>query len=148
MLNFMLNFRVTEEESALLSAYAEEVGQSMTDVVRSFIRSLEGKLRRIDPSTIRPELLPSVPLARLQTLPPVAAVYFLLTEDGEALYVGQTQNLALRHCERHHHDAILKLDAHARIHWLERRASREPFERACIRRFKPKFNTKPGSKGA
>jgi hypothetical protein len=136
----MLNFRVSEEEAALLSTYAKEVGQSMTDVVRAFIRSLEGKLKRVEPATVAPELLPSVPLSRTILVPPVAAVYFILTEAGEVLYVGQSGNMVKRHVDHHRHEEALCIDPHARIHWLERRSLREAFERACIERFSPRLN--------
>ena len=106
----MLNFRVSDEEAALLAAYAEEVGQSMTDVVRSFIRSLEGKLKRVKPETVSPDLLPSVPLARTNLVPPVAAVYFILTEGGEVLYVGQSGNMVNRHVDHHRHEEALCID--------------------------------------
>jgi hypothetical protein len=140
----MLNFRVSDEEAALLAAYAEEVGQSMTDVVRSFIRSLEGKLKRVKPETVSPDLLPSVPLARTSLVPPVAAVYFILTEGGEVLYVGQSGNMVNRHVDHHRHEEALCIDPHARLHWLERRSLREAFERACIERFNPRLNRKRG----
>ncbi len=138
----MLNFRVTEEEAALLSAYAEETGMSMTDVVRAFIRSLEGKMRRVLPETVCPQLLPSVPLTRTALVPPVAAVYFILTEAGDVLYVGESKNLTKRYYDHHRQAEALVVDPHARIHWIERRTARKQFERACILRFRPRFNTK------
>lgn len=140
----MLNFRVSEEESAILAEYASESGQSMTDVVRAFIRSLEGKLRRVSPATITPELLPSLPLSKRAMNPPVSAVYFILTESGEVLYIGQTENLATRHCAHQHRKEALAIDAHARLHWLEKRAERVSFERACIAQFKPRLNRPRG----
>ena len=139
----MLNFRVTDEESALLAAYSQQIGQSMTDVIRTYIRSLEGRLRRVVPETIEPYLLPSIPLVRTDIVPPVAAVYFIMTEAGEVLYVGHSANLSLRHLDHHRHDEAVAIDSRVRLHWHEKRAARENFERACIRRFKPRLNTKP-----
>ena len=43
----IINARVTEAEADILAAYAEAVGQTQTDVLRSFIRSLESRLRRL-----------------------------------------------------------------------------------------------------
>ena len=142
----MLNFRVSDEEAALLAEYAEESGQSMTDVVRGFIRSLEPKIRRVTSASVKPELLPSLPLTRLGSLPSLEAAYFVLTEAGEVLYIGQTKHLARRHEFRHNHrDGILAIDPHARIHWIEMRNGRHDFERACIKRFSPRLN---GTRGA
>jgi hypothetical protein len=138
----LINARVTAEEAGILAAYAEEMGQSQTDVLRAFIRSLEGRLRRVRADQIVPFLLPSLPLSRRDVFPPVAAIYFFLTENGIVLYVGETANLATR-CGGHpRHTAALEIDPHARVHWLERRSGRAAFEAACIRRFSPSLNVR------
>jgi len=36
----LLNFRMTQEEDAILAAYCERLGRTRTDVLREFIRSL------------------------------------------------------------------------------------------------------------
>jgi hypothetical protein len=138
----IINARVTDEEADILASYAEEMGQSQTDVLRSFIRSLEGRLKRITPSKVDPYTLPSLPLSRSDVFPPVAAVYFFLTEGGDVLYIGSTANLSIR-CGSHlRYQAALEADPHARIHWIERRSGREAFEAACIRRFNPPMNVR------
>jgi hypothetical protein len=43
----IINARVTVAEADILAAYAEAVGQTQTDVLRGFIRSLESRLRRL-----------------------------------------------------------------------------------------------------
>ena len=40
----LINIRVTAEEDALLTSYAEATGRTKTDVVRELIRSLRKKL--------------------------------------------------------------------------------------------------------
>ena len=43
----LINIRVTTEEAEILATYADAVGQTKTDVLRGYIRSLEGRLRRV-----------------------------------------------------------------------------------------------------
>ena len=43
----IINVRVTKEEAAILSLYATAMGQTQTDVLRAFIRSLETRLKQI-----------------------------------------------------------------------------------------------------
>jgi predicted DNA-binding protein len=40
----LINIRVTAEEDALLTSYAEATGRTKTDIVRELIRSLKKKL--------------------------------------------------------------------------------------------------------
>jgi hypothetical protein len=42
----LINIRVTTKEAEILATYADAVGQTKTDVLRGFIRSLEGRLRK------------------------------------------------------------------------------------------------------
>lgn len=136
----MVNIRVTDEELIILSDYAEETGQSQTNILRTSIRSLECRLRRISPDKIDPFTLPSIPLTRRDMFPAVAAIYFFMTEDGRVLYVGETANLSLRYGNHLRYESALGIDQHARLHWLERRTSRDAFEKACIKRFSPELN--------
>jgi hypothetical protein len=135
-----ITIRVTEAEAELLAAYAEQNGQSQSEVLRSHIRSLESRLRRVTPENVEPFLLPSLPLSRRDMFPPVAAVYFFLTEAGKILYVGQCANLGIRFGNHPKFEAALASDPHARMHWLERRTNREGFEAKCIARFAPPLN--------
>jgi hypothetical protein len=136
----IINARVTDEEAETLSAYSDETGQSQTDVLRAFIRSLEGRLRRVSAEQIVPDLLPSLPLSRRDMFPPVSAVYFFVKENGEVLYVGETADMSLRCGSHPRYDAALEADPHARLHWIERRTGRVAFEDACIKRFQPPLN--------
>lgn len=137
----LINVRVTAEEADILSEYAELTGQTQTDIVRQAIRALEPRLRKIDPKTVDPLLLPSLPLVRKDRFPPVGAVYFFITESGEVLYVGETSDLSLR-CGSHlKYKEAIEIDGHARLHWIEKRSGRANFESACIKRFLPPLNT-------
>jgi hypothetical protein len=141
----MINVRVTDDEADILSAYADEMGQSQSDVLRAFIRSLEARIRRVHPDRVDPYLLPSLPLSRRDVFPPVAAVYFFISEDGRILYVGETANLSIRCGSHPSYNAAIEIDSHARIHWIERRSGRQTFEVACIKRFRPPLNTRKKS---
>lgn len=139
----LINVRVTIQEAAILSDYAEMLRQTQTDVVRGFIRSLEPKVRTVTPDNVQPFLLPSLPLTKRPLFPPVSAIYFFITEAGEVLYVGESDDLSLRCLSHIRHREALEVDPHARMHWLEMRGDkrkRVKFERACIRRFNPPLN--------
>lgn len=141
----LINIRVSDDESDILSAYCEEFGQTQTDVVRAFIRSLEGRIRKVRPATVEPSMLPSLPLSRKEKLPPVAVVYFVLKEAGDILYVGHAANLNIRFANHPVTSRALEIDEHARVHWLERHGGekvRLNFERGCIKRFNPPLNTR------
>ena len=42
----LINFRITDDEDALLTAYAEREGRTKTDVLRMLIRTLEVRPKR------------------------------------------------------------------------------------------------------
>ena len=138
----MFNARITEAEAAILAEYSAMTGQTQTDVVRQAIRALEPRLKRVDPLTFDPLLLPSLQIKMIDRLPPLAVVYFFVSEAGVVLYVGESGNLSKR-CGGHpRHQEAIDIDAHARIHWIERRAGRTVFEAACITRFQPALNVR------
>ena len=137
-----ITIRVTEAEADLLSAYAEQNGQTQSEILRSHIRSLEARMRKVTPDTVEPFLLPSLPMSRRDMFPPVVAVYFFLTEGGQVLYVGHCANLSVRFSNHPKFDLAIAADPHARMHWLERRTGRESFEAKCIARFNPPLNTR------
>jgi hypothetical protein len=43
----MMNFRVTEQEKAIVHEYCQLTGRTQTDVFREFVRSLDKKLPRL-----------------------------------------------------------------------------------------------------
>lgn len=137
----LINVRVTAEEASILSEYADLTGQTQTGIMRQAIRALEPRLRKIDPKTIDPLLLPSLPLVRKDRFPPVGAVYFFITESGEVLYVGETSDLSLRFGNHLKYKQAIEIDGQARLHWMEKRSGRASFESACIKRFLPPLNT-------
>ena len=138
----LINARVTVDEALILSSYAEMTGKSQTEIIRQAIRALEPRLKRVDPKTFDPLLLPSLPIKMTSKLPPLAVVYFFVSEMGSVLYVGESANLSTR-CGGHpRHQEALVIDEHSRIHWIERRAGRTAFEAACIARFQPVLNVR------
>lgn len=137
----MINIRVTDDEASILASYAEMTGQSQTAVLKSFVRSLEPKVTRVNPEKFEPFLLPSVPMAKRPLLPSCSAVYFFITEGGSILYIGQTADLSKRCFVHAQYYAALNFDKHARIHWIELKYRIDVFEKACISRFKPILNT-------
>lgn len=143
-----LNLRLPDSELELLQEYCEATDRSQTDVIRSYIRSLEEKVnpKRVKAETIEPYLLPSVPLSKWKMVQSVSCVYFVMI-DEEVIYIGNAQNLYERLTGNHHkRDLLLEENPLARIHWVERvKTSRVDFEKKCIRRFKPKYNVSPGS---
>lgn len=50
----------------------------------------------IDPLTINPLVLPSLPLEQRAELPAVSAIYFCLNQSEEVLYIGRSINIAQR----------------------------------------------------
>ena len=93
---------------------------------------------------INPLTLPSLPLTERQKLPKLPAIYFVITVDGEILYIGRSKNLAARWAV-HHRYAELKTIANVRIGWLH--YSDElllpEIEDALIKYFLPPLNRTP-----
>lgn len=50
----------------------------------------------IIPKRVNPTLLPSVRLDNLEKLPEIAAIYFVLNDFEEVLYIGKTENIKRR----------------------------------------------------
>lgn len=138
-----LNFRVTEKDAETLAAYSEMIGSSQTSVIKNYIRGLEVKLSRPTASTVEPMLLPSLPLSMKAHCPKVSCVYFLLTQGGDVLYIGESGDLKKRFIDHHKTKKALTTDKNSRIHWVElsdSRKTRKTFEQKSIERFSPKFN--------
>ena len=47
----------------------------------------------IVPKAVKPTLLPSIRLDNLEKLPETAAIYFVLNDKEEVLYIGKTENI-------------------------------------------------------
>ena len=47
----MMNFRITEQEKAIVHEYCKLTGRTQTDVFREFVRSLDKKLLRLRASS-------------------------------------------------------------------------------------------------
>jgi excinuclease UvrABC nuclease subunit len=86
-------------------------------------------------------VLPAVPFALVETLPPVCAVYFAMTETGRILYIGGTSNLHRRWQEKHHR--LRQLHEHQCTmisYYVCPRETLDAIECAMIHRFMPLLN--------
>jgi GIY-YIG catalytic domain-containing protein len=98
------------------------------------------KVSEIDPMT-----LPSLIMSRNQQLPELAGVYFVIDWQDTVIYVGQSHNLRQRWSS---HKVSFEIDNDdARVAWLQMRNPdyRVTLESLFIKRFKPRFNIKPGA---
>ncbi len=57
------------------------------------IFSSNQKNKMIVPKVVKPTLLPSIRLDNLEKLPEIAAIYFVLNDKEEVLYIGKTENI-------------------------------------------------------
>jgi excinuclease UvrABC nuclease subunit len=73
-------------------------------------------------------------------LPAIPALYFVLNERLDVLYIGQTGNLRDRW--KSHHRAQQMVGGQCRIHWraMPDEAERLAAERQCIAYFRPPWN--------
>lgn len=95
----------------------------------------------MNPATINPLDLPSVPLSARRQLPECPAVYFVL--DGmEVLYIGKSVNLAQRWVGHHRLKQAQKVASYPRIAWMELGDASllDEIERALIQHFEPRLN--------
>ena len=78
----------------------------------------------IDPKDVNPLDLPSLPLESRRSLPDISALYFVLDEDDELLYIGRANNLVKR-WRGHGHDLFIDIEQlgldlnNLRIAWLK-----------------------------
>ncbi len=63
----------------------------------------------IDPKDVNPLDLPSLPLESRRSLPDISALYFVLDEDDELLYIGRANNLVKR-WRGHGHGLFIDID--------------------------------------
>lgn len=71
----------------------------------------------INPSTLNPLTLPSLPLERRSLLPVTPCIYFAIDSEGVVQYIGRSGNLQLR-WEYHHRQKQLELIDGIIIAWL------------------------------
>lgn len=93
---------------------------------------------------LRIDQLSSLPLTSKQLLPKIPALYFVISEAEQVLYVGATQSLGTR-WQSHHRLRQLDQYANVRIAWLPvaDSAERQRLERQAIEQFQPLFNETP-----
>jgi len=86
------------------------------------------------------QALPSMPFSDYARLPNLRAIYFVLSESAEILYIGRTDSLAMR-WRQHHLRARLRQMKNISIAWLEIDAeSARPTEILLINQFRPPLN--------
>jgi len=96
--------------------------------------------------------IPSVSIKDRSRLPPIHAVYFVISSTGEFLYVGKTTNLFQRF-KSHNRIKKFLVDSGTRIYWTEEKESKKlaELEKVFIQLLNPKINThlqKPEGMGA
>jgi len=94
-----------------------------------------------------PTELPSLPLAQRSELPSVPGIYFVLGEDNEILYIGQSISLWRRWSgAKHEKLSGLQSLGNVRLAWIELEsvADLEEAEKVLIGHFSPRLN---GSRG-
>ena len=95
----------------------------------------------MNPATINPLELPSVPLSARGHLPECPAVYFIL-DGAKVLYVGKSVNLSQRWVAHHRLKQVQQTASYPRIAWMELgdTALLDEIEDALIRHFEPSLN--------
>ncbi len=95
----------------------------------------------MNPSTIDPLALPSLPLLERRHLPKCPAIYFAL-EGNKVLYIGRTNNLNQRWTIHHRWQQLQATHGEVRIAWLEcsNISLLSSIEDALIEHFQPLLN--------
>ncbi len=91
-------------------------------------------------ATMKISLLPSLSFGHRQDLPPIPALYFVLNDQREIAYIGETENLRARW--KSHHRARQMSTGGYRIHWrqISDTAERADAEQKSIKYFRPLWN--------
>jgi hypothetical protein len=91
-------------------------------------------------AAVRVSHLPSLAFQHRRDLPTAPVVYFVIGENLDVVYVGQTANLHDRW--RSHHRALQMQSGDYRIHWMEvfDEQRRIEIEREAINYFRPVWN--------
>ncbi|MBD2492367.1 helix-turn-helix domain-containing protein [Aulosira sp. FACHB-615] len=94
----------------------------------------------INPATIDPLALPSLPLCERSQLPTLPCIYFAIDSQGVVRYIGKTVNLKTR-WQAHNKGVELATIAGIRIAYLQADATLLPeLEAALIAWFRPQLN--------
>ncbi len=95
----------------------------------------------IIPKTVNPILLPSVRLDALGKLPEIAAIYFVLNDKEEVLYIGKTENIKQR-WNSHDKKELLERTRNTRITYFPVASVERlnEIETTLIEWFKPEYN--------
>jgi len=98
----------------------------------------------IDPKTITPTQLPSVPLESRAMLPKTPGIYFAIDSQGTIQYIGRSVDINQRWKQHHRCDQLEKV-GEVQIAWLEVSDTRllSPIEKALIKWFRPPLNSEP-----
>jgi hypothetical protein len=95
----------------------------------------------IEPSSINPLTLPSVPLENRKQLPETPSIYFAIDSLGTIQYIGRSKNLKQRWAGHHHFSDLNKIGG-VKIAWLEvsDESLLDSIEEALIGYFEPPLN--------
>lgn len=95
----------------------------------------------MNPYTINPLTLPSLPLAERRNLPSVCAIYFALSSYGEVLYIAKATSLVQRWAAHHRYSQLKNME-NVRLAWLECSDTSllTEIEEALINWFSPPIN--------
>jgi predicted transcriptional regulator/predicted GIY-YIG superfamily endonuclease len=95
----------------------------------------------IEVETINPFQLPFLAIPQRDQIPSIGGIYFVISKNGDLLYIGQTVNLKIR-WRRHECGINLESPRETKIAWLavEDFQERIKLEKALIRKFKPPLN--------
>jgi hypothetical protein len=88
-----------------------------------------------------PTLLPTVPLELARTLPPLCAVYFVMTDTSRILYIGGTENIRRRWQMMHHRLRHIQVCGGTVLsYYVCPQEAMEQIEHVMIDRFAPPLN--------
>ncbi|KST68107.1 GIY-YIG nuclease family protein [Mastigocoleus testarum] len=95
----------------------------------------------IVPKAVKPKLLPSIRLDNLEKLPEIAAIYFVLNDKEEVLYIGKTENIKQK-WNSNAKQELLKVTRNAIITYFPVASadSLNQIETTLIKWFKPEYN--------
>ena len=95
----------------------------------------------IVPKAVKPTLLPFIRLDNLEKLPEIAAIYFVLNDKEEVLYIGKTENIKQK-WSSYGKQELLKATRNVIITYFPVASvdSLNQIETTLIKWFKPEYN--------
>lgn len=94
----------------------------------------------INPQSITPTALPSVPLTERKDLPAIPGIYFAIDSQGNVQYIGRSVNIKNRWINHHRFKQLQKLDQ-VNLAWIPcEKDELEAAEAKLIKRFDPVLN--------